>query len=387
MHSASQRPAVKPAVTRLINNVSFPPKHQSKTWYVLASNVFITSYIHRALHLQFFSSLCTIINSIEGPRKHPTNWAPQLLRPALERLVASSSAASLPSLSHFSPRLSLLPLRVTLTHFTLSPYERALRLSTSFPISGLARLEMKPRLCGLFWRAFTSTHPLILPCTSPREALLACPPISPLNLPSFTVESILSSPCSCSSLPLSRSLTLTFSPLTICYSGLTALFLFLLARAAPAYLPTALSVVLRPLFPFQLAQYAQVFPLKPAPFCTLFAGLGSTNKSAISLLFSSYLTLVLSSPPSLLLHLSSYLKLSGRNCLYSPPVLSGYNGSPDNSFSRGTTRLMSWQDGERYLRPLQSLVVCFLCFLVFTLVFSRTGDVPSDRSSSTHRFP
>ena len=35
------------------------------------------------LHLQFFSSLCTIINSIEGPRKHPTNWAPQLLRPAL----------------------------------------------------------------------------------------------------------------------------------------------------------------------------------------------------------------------------------------------------------------------------------------------------------------
>ena len=36
------------------------------------------------LHLQFFSSLCTIINSIEGPRKHPTNWAPQLLRPALQ---------------------------------------------------------------------------------------------------------------------------------------------------------------------------------------------------------------------------------------------------------------------------------------------------------------
>ena len=41
--------------------------------------------------------------------------------------------------------------------------------------------------------------------------------------------------------------------------------------------------------------------LKPAPFCTLFAGLGSANKSAISLLFSYYLTLVLSSPPSFLL--------------------------------------------------------------------------------------
>ena len=69
---------------------------------------------------------------------------------------------------------------------------------------------------------------------------------------------------------------------------------------APAYLPTALSVALRPLFPFRQAQYVQVFPLKPAPFCTLFAGLGSTNKSAISLLFSSCLTPVLSSPPSFL---------------------------------------------------------------------------------------
>ena len=82
-----------------------------------------------------------------------------------------------------------------------------------------------------------------------------------------------------------------------------ALFLFLLARAAPAYLPTALSVALRPLFPFRRAQFVQVFPLKPAPFCTLFAGLGSTNKSAISLLLSDSRSVLatLSSPPSFLL--------------------------------------------------------------------------------------
>ena len=89
----------------------------------------------------------------------------------------------------------------------------------------------------------------------------------------------------------------------IWYFRLTALFV--LAKAAPAFLPTALSVALRPLFPFRKARYVQVFSLKPAPFCTLFAGLGSTNKSAISLLFSYYLTLVLSSPPCPLLHLSS----------------------------------------------------------------------------------
>ena len=82
--------------------------------------------------------------------------------------------------------------------------------------------------------------------------------------------------------------------------GQTALFLFLSVRAAPAFLPTALSVALRPLFPFRQAQYAQVFPLKPAPSCTLVAGLGSTNKPAIFLFFY-YLTLVLSSPPSFLL--------------------------------------------------------------------------------------
>ena len=184
--------------------------------------------------------------------------------------------------------------------------------------------------------------------------------------------------------------TLTLCPLMIWCSGQTALFLFLLARAALASLPTALSMALRPLFPFQQTQYVQVFLLKPAPFCTLFAGLGSTNKSAISLLFSSCLTLVLSSPPCPLFHLSSHLKLccrSGRNCLLFPSVLSDYNGSPGTSFSQGMTRLMSLPDGERYLCLMQSFVVSLLLSLVSTFVFSGTGVVLSHRSSLTHMFP
>ena len=99
---------------------------------------------------------------------------------------------------------SLLPLRVTPNHFTLSSYERALRLPTTFPISGLTRLEVKPRLCRSSWRAFASTHPLMLPSTCSREVLVAWPPSSPWNLPSFTMESTLSSSCSRSDLPLSR---------------------------------------------------------------------------------------------------------------------------------------------------------------------------------------
>ena len=99
---------------------------------------------------------------------------------------------------------SLPPLPVTLTHFTHLSYKRDLRLPTSFPISGLARLEVKPRLCRSSCRAFASTHSLMLPSTSSREALLACPRFPPWNLLLFTVEFTLSFPCSHTDPPLSR---------------------------------------------------------------------------------------------------------------------------------------------------------------------------------------
>ena len=86
----------------------------------------------------------------------------------LERLHRAASRAitgCLPSspIPLLLSEASLLPLRVTLTHFTLSSYKRALCLPTSFPIPNLARLGMKPRLCRSSWRAFASTHPLMLP--------------------------------------------------------------------------------------------------------------------------------------------------------------------------------------------------------------------------------
>ena len=105
------------------------------------------------------------------------------------------------SLSHFfSPRLLHLFYKSPWLISLFFSYGRALCLPTSFPISGLARLGVKPRLCRLSWRAFASTYPLMLSSACPREALLACPPWNP---PSFTVESIFSSPCSRSDPPLS----------------------------------------------------------------------------------------------------------------------------------------------------------------------------------------
>ena len=147
----------------------------------------------------------------------------------------------------------------------------------------------------------------MLPSTCSREALVACPPCPPWNLPSLMVESTLSSLCSRSDPPHScqGAALVHFGPaLMIWCFGQTVLFLFFLARAAAAFLPTALSVALRPLFPFWQAQYVPVFLLKPAPSCTLFAGLRNTIKSAISLLLlcdSRSVFATLSSPPSFLL--------------------------------------------------------------------------------------
>ena len=121
--------------------------------------------------------------------------------------------------------------------------------------------------------------------------------------------------------------------LTIWCNRQTALFLSLLAKMALAYLPTALSVALRSLFSFQQTQYVQVFLLKLAPSCTLFAGLGSTHKPISSLL--------LSDSRSVLSSIFPFTLISGRNCFLSLPVLSGYSGSPDNRFSQATPWLMS----------------------------------------------
>ena len=182
--------------------------------------------------------------------------------------------------------------------------------------------------------------------------------------------------------------TLTLSSIMIWCCGQTALFLFVLAGAAPAYLPTALSVALRPLFPFRQAQYAQVFRLKPAPFCTLFAGLGSTNKSAIFLLFFSCLTLVLSLPPCPLLHLSCYLKLcgrSGRNCLLSSCSIR-LQWVPEHLFLPGNN--MSDELARRgVLLVLFAIIVVFLLLFHIRSCFAWTGDVLFHRSFLTHRFP
>ena len=155
------------------------------------------------LYKSFLRYLLTYTSPGWFPFLSATNFTKleRLHRAASHAITGCLSSSPIPLLL---TEASLPPLRVTLTHFTLFFYERALCLPTSFPISGLARLGVKPRLCRSSWRAFASTHPLMLPSTCSREALLACPPFPPWNLPSFTMESTLSTPCSRSDPPLSR---------------------------------------------------------------------------------------------------------------------------------------------------------------------------------------
>ena len=173
---------------------------------------------------------------------------------------------------------------------------------------------------------------------------------------------------------LFTSLTLN-ALLTIWCSGQTALFLFLLAKTVRAYLPTALSVALRPPFSFQQARYAQVFPLKVAPSCTLFAGLGNTNKSAISLLFSSYLILTLFLPPCSLLHLSFYLNLCQKLfSLFSSSIrlqwVPGHSFLPDDDAADILSHLNS--STNRFPRFTPSNFCFYVMLAVISLAFAAT---------------
>ena len=310
----------------------------------------------------------------------------------MERLYRAASRAITGCLSSSPIPLlltegSLSSLRVNLTHFTLLSYERALRLPTSFPISGLARLEVKPRLFRSSWRVFASTHPLMLPSTSSREALLARSPFPHWNLLSFTVEFTLSSPCSRSDPPLSRQDaalahldSLPPHDLVLWTDGSVP---FRFGKGGSSALANCSLCGTEATLSFLAGSVCSSFSAEACPilhaFCWSRQHQQVCHFSSLLLLFDSRSVLAtLFSPP-----FSLHLKLcgrSGRNCLVSPPVLSDYNGSPDTRFYRGTTRLMSWPDVERYLRPPQSLVVSLLLYLVSTLVFSRTGGVLSHRS-------
>ena len=86
----------------------------------------------------------------------------------LERLHRAASRAITCCLP--SPPIPLLLSEAFLPLFQVTLSFLSLNLLSYFR---LARPGVKPRFCRSFWRAFGSIHPLMLPFTFPREALLA----------------------------------------------------------------------------------------------------------------------------------------------------------------------------------------------------------------------
>ena len=156
-----------------------------------------------------------------------------------------------------------------------------------------------------------------------------------------------------------------------------------MAKKALAYLPTAHFVALKPPFIFGRPSLFKIFSLKPAPFGKLAAGLGSTNKRGISLLFSGSPTLALSSSHCSLLRLSIYPKVSctsGKNYSFSF-YCQATNECLDTHISWLTTRLMSRPGGLRYsysLHCLQSLCSVYpLISRIDSSFFSHCGGIVS----------
>ena len=107
------------------------------------------------------------------------------------------------------------------------------------------------------------------------------------------------------------------------------------------------------LFPFRQIQFVQVFPLKPASFCKLSAGLSSTKKSAISLLLvldSRSVLATLSTSVSFLFPQTLWHIRQELSSLFYFTIMRQMN--PDTPFS--------WPGGVRYSCLLQCLVISAL---------------------------
>ena len=175
------------------------------------------------------------------------------------------------------------PLRVTLTHQSLSFFERALRLPSTFPIASLANSNPRTRLKKSSWRSFSRSHNLTPNLHLTREPLILCPPKPPWSAPSScTISLHLSSPCSRKDPPpfATPQLPPTF-PLyltAISLPGLTVRYLADWGRVVQGYTSSIQSASLLPRFPSRLVSGLPVIVPKLSLFYMLLSGVSLTPR-------------------------------------------------------------------------------------------------------------
>ena len=144
-------------------------------------------------------------------------------------------------------------------------------------------------------------------------------------------------------------------------------------------------------FCFRQAQYVQVFPLKSVAFCNLSADLASTNKSAISLFFSSSQTFALFTTSWFLL-LYSLLSLLPQTLWQIWQEFSSLSSLYYQTTVDSRASFLPGNDTDVELAKRGDLLVpsatpCSLSSLISALAFSRAGGVLSHLIFLTNRFP
>ena len=182
------------------------------------------SFKHHVLSLRKkfhsrFRAFCSIASASWGPSKeYFCSLYKAFIRPILTYASPGwfpfSSPTHITSVERMHTLLHiealLPPLRVTLTHQSLSFFERALRLPPTFPIASLAISNPRTRLKKSSWRSFSRSHNLTPNLHLAREPLILCPPKPPWSTPStYTISLHLSSPCSRKDPPSLRNTTAT----------------------------------------------------------------------------------------------------------------------------------------------------------------------------------
>ena len=188
------------------------------------------------------------------------------------------------------------PLRVTLTHQSLSFFERALRLPPTFPIASLANSNPRTRLKKSSWRSFSRSHNLTPNLHLTREPLILCPPKPPWSAPSnYTISLHLSSPCSRKDPPSLRNTAATSHLSTLSHSDISAWTDGLVPGGlGQGYTSSVRSVSLLSRFPSRLVSGLPVIVLKPSLSYMLLSGVSLTPRHVISTLSPSFPTLYLS---------------------------------------------------------------------------------------------
>ena len=163
--------------------LSLPAGVHQKNPYVPYIKAFIRPILTYASPGRFPFSSPTHITSVE--RMH---------RSSCRVIIGCLSSTPIPLL-HIEALLP--PLRVTLTHQSLSFFEQALRLPSTFPIASFANSNPRTHLKKSSWRPFSRSHNLTPNLHLAREPLILCPPKPPWSIPStYTISLHLSSPCS-----------------------------------------------------------------------------------------------------------------------------------------------------------------------------------------------